>query len=484
MRLIPTQTEIDNATREHNVGNLTAEQCQSTYAELSGKFEKAFGELTEGDSVNWSNVKDFQGKRDDKEQGMRLLNAHRVSVMNHKRELDEVARVKNGLERDQALDALNDMSNREGAKATNIVVDERAVQGEVRNLVRMIADKAGIETGDIKNTAILNAVMDQRNGRGVQDVGLKLGDIMNVLGTGNVGLPVFSQRSPLVVETPFPPSVIDIIPRINVTSDSYEHRRQTTGVLLQEGSAGTPSAKATAVGATAAGASGKEIQPDWETVTTTIRKLLAYVPLTEEQMKDAGTDQYATMELVRELRNSADREVLIGPGGNSRMAGLFGVANTFTTKVQPAAAANNPSFGWISISEAMATIMKDVWSPVDFIIMHPLDWHSYITATDDENRPLVLDKDERKDKTILGVPVLESVNMTQDASQGTVFVGAFRMNSNILDRQQVSVARTDAHDENFIKDVVVVKAGVRMAVLKKRNNAFYSITAFSGKKSV
>jgi len=48
----------------------------------------------------------------------------------------------------------------------------------------------------------------------------------------------------------------------------------------------------------------------------------------------------------------------------------------------------------------------------------------------------------------------------------------------IVARQGMEVAMSDSHDENFVKDIIVMKATVRMGLPIYRATAFAKITNF------
>ena len=75
-----------------------------------------------------------------------------------------------------------------------------------------------------------------------------------------------------------------------------------------------------------------------------------------------------------------------------------------------------------------------------------------------------------------GLPVVPSTEI----SAGTVLVGVFGGGQaiHIVARQGMEVAMSDSHDENFVKDILVMKATVRMGLPIYRATAFAKITNF------
>ena len=76
--------------------------------------------------------------------------------------------------------------------------------------------------------------------------------------------------------------------------------------------------------------------------------------------------------------------------------------------------------------------------------------------------------------SLWGVPVV----MSTEISAGTALVGVFGGGQaiHIVARQGMEVAMSDSHDENFVKDIMVMKASVRLGLPIYRATAFCSIT--------
>ena len=75
-----------------------------------------------------------------------------------------------------------------------------------------------------------------------------------------------------------------------------------------------------------------------------------------------------------------------------------------------------------------------------------------------------------------GVPVVVSTETTAGDAIVGVFGGGQAIH--IVARQGMEVAMSDSHDENFIKDIIVMKATVRMGLPIYRATAFAKITNF------
>jgi HK97 family phage major capsid protein len=136
------------------------------------------------------------------------------------------------------------------------------------------------------------------------------------------------------------------------------------------------------------------------------------------------------------------------------------------------------------VYEAITEIQKDSFLTPDAIIMHPSDWYQLVTevnavTTSGSLNPLFVGAGQFGGgvaPTLWGLPVV----LSTEAGAGTVIVGVFGGGQaiHIVARQGMEVAMSDSHDENFVKDIMVMKASVRMGMPIYRATAFCSITNF------
>ena len=127
-------------------------------------------------------------------------------------------------------------------------------------------------------------------------------------------------------------------------------------------------------------------------------------------------------------------------------------------------------------------IQKDSFLSPDAIIMHPSDWYQTVTevnavTTSGSLNPLFVGAGQfggAVGNTLWGLPVV--LDTTRPA--GTAIVGVFGGGQacHIVARQGMEVAMSDSHDENFVKDIMVMKATVRLGFPVYRPTAFCSIT--------
>jgi len=217
--------------------------------------------------------------------------------------------------------------------------------------------------------------------------------------------------------------------------------------------------------------------------TENIRKIGAFIPMTEELLADVSASQgYIDSRLRLMVRSAISDQILDGAGSGSALTGILNKSgiNTFDYS---SFSGNLKRIG--QVFEAITEIQKDAYMNPDAIIMNPADWYQVVTevnavTTSGSLNPLFVGAGgfgENALPRLWGVPVVVSKEID---TSGTALVGVFGGGQaiHIVARQGMEVSMSDSHDANFTKDIVVMKASVRMGLPIYRATAFCSITNF------
>ena len=204
--------------------------------------------------------------------------------------------------------------------------------------------------------------------------------------------------------------------------------------------------------------------------------------MTDELLADVSASQgYIDSRLKFMVRQAVSDQILEGSGGGASLTGILNKTgiNTF----------NYSSFSGTlkrigQVMEAITEIQKDAFMNPDAIIMHPSDWYQVVTevnavTTSGSLNPLFVGAGtfgEAVAPRLWGLPIVIST----DIASGTALVGVFGGGQaiHIVARQGMEVSMSDSHAENFKKDIIVMKASVRMGLPIYRATAFCSITNF------
>ena len=288
-----------------------------------------------------------------------------------------------------------------------------------------------------------------------------------------------------VTESNFPPAVVRsarieesaqldpyVIPALidTITTDQYQYKYLEETTYTNNSA---PTAEGSALGENALAFTER---------TEEIRKIGAFIPMTEELLADVSASQgYIDSRLRFMVRQTISDQIIGGSGSGVNLTGILNKTgiNSF----------NYSSFSGSlkrigQIFEAITEIQKDAFMNPDAIILHPSDWYQVVTevnavTTSGALNPLFVGAGNFNDAvrpSIWGVPVVVSTETTA----GDCIVGTFGGGQaiHIVARQGMEVAMSDSHDENFVKDIVVMKATVRMGLPIYRATAFAKISNF------
>jgi len=284
------------------------------------------------------------------------------------------------------------------------------------------------------------------------------------------GYPPAVTRSDLVVPSAQrdPQNVLDLIDTITTDSYQYKYLEETTF---------TNNAAATAEGS----ALGESALAFTER-TEDIKKIGGFLPVTEELLADVATVQgYIDSRLRTMVNLSLTDQIMAGSGSGANLTGILNKSgiNTFDFS---SFSGNLKRIG--QIYEAITEIQKDSFLQPDAIIMHPSDWYQVVTevnavTTSGSLNPLFVGAGQFGNgvvQSLWGLPVI--ADTTRPA--GTAVVGVFGGGQaiHLVARQGMEVAMSDSHDANFTKDIMVMKAKVRVGLPIYRATAFCSITNF------
>jgi len=269
-----------------------------------------------------------------------------------------------------------------------------------------------------------------------------------------------AQLDPYVI-----PALIDTI-----TTDQYQYKYLEETTYTNNAA---PTAEGSALGENALAFTER---------TEEIRKIGAFIPMTEELLADVSAAQgYIDSRLRFMVRQTISDQIIGGSGSGVNLTGILNKTgiNAF----------NYSSFSGSlkrigQIFEAITEIQKDAFMNPDAIVMHPSDWYQVVTevnavTTSGALNPLFVGAGSFGDAVtprLWGVPVVSST----ETSAGDCIVGTFGGGQaiHIVARQGMEVAMSDSHDENFVKDIIVMKATVRMGLPIYRAAAFAKITNF------
>ena len=283
------------------------------------------------------------------------------------------------------------------------------------------------------------------NGRGTISV-----TVQNAITTaGNSGGALRRpMRDPEVVGLPEQQLLIrNLIPSIPVDTSSVEYAQQTT--------------RTNSAAPTAEEAQKPESAYAWSLQNVPVQTIAHFVPASRQAMDDLPQLQgLIDSELRYGLDFVEDAQLLAGDGVSPNLSGLITNATAYSGAAE--AKITNPTL-IDKLRVAMLEATLNLY-PADGVILNPEDWMVIETTKDADNRYIFANPAGIAGPVLWGRRVVPSLAMTVDK----FLVGAFRVAATIYDRMDTEVMISSEDRDNFIKNMLTVRAEKRLALAVKR----------------
>lgn len=171
------------------------------------------------------------------------------------------------------------------------------------------------------------------------------------------------------------------------------------------------------------------------------------------------------------LRFKEELQLLSGDGTGANILGLLPQAIAFKPALVLADAT--------PIDRLRLAILQAVLAeyPASAFVLNPIDWTGIELTKDKEGRYIIAQPVNGSGARLWGLPVAE----TQAIAQDTFLTGAFNLGAQIFDRMEVEVLLSTENEDDFIKNMVTIRAEERLALAVYRPEAFVT-GSVSGQK--
>lgn len=269
-------------------------------------------------------------------------------------------------------------------------------------------------------------------------------------------------------------TIRDLLTTGSTESDTIEYVRITgktnnAGMVPEATSSGQPAVYNAPTGPELlAGGYKPESGLALEKVTTTVKTIAHWMPMTKRAASDAGqvrtlVDNFLRYGLVEKLED----QILTGPGTGETFQGIL---NSGVLTVGSAGTDID------AVVDAIRTVRVTGRRRPSAIVFHPNDWYStgFLLAKDSQGRYLVGDPRASLDQlnTLWGMRVVVSEAMTEN----TALVGDFRFGV-LWEREGVSISVTDSHLDFFTRNLLAILAEMRAGFGVLDSQAFCTVTA-------
>lgn len=268
-------------------------------------------------------------------------------------------------------------------------------------------------------------------------------------GAGAAGDLIVPQRQPGIVRQPDRQMTIrDLLTVGRTTSNSIEFV-QETGFT----NAAAPVAE---------GAQKPESSLEFNLQSTPVRTIAHWIQASKQILQDVPALQsYIDTRMRFGLMIVEEDQILSGDGTGQNLLGLIPQATPFDTgRVRPGDTR-------IDIVRRAMTQVRLAEYRADAIVLHPSDWEEIELTKTDDGAYVWANPRGLLGPTLWGLPVID----TTAVEEGEFLVGNFQMAAMLWDREDAVVDISTEDRDNFIKNMVTIRAEERLALEVSRPEA-------------
>jgi hypothetical protein len=225
------------------------------------------------------------------------------------------------------------------------------------------------------------------------------------------------------------------------------------------------------------GAAKTEILFDYSEVDAPVRKIAAFVKVTDELFSDyLAVASYINQRLPYMVEREEENQLLNGTGVAPQMTGILNTAGILTQAI-------GADTGSDALYKAISKLRFTSFFEPDGIVINPTNWQTLRLAKDTAgqylaggpftaaygNGPFV------NIESIWGKPVA----ITPLIAAGTALVGAFRLGAQYFQREGLTIDMTNCDQDDFVKNRMTIRAEERLALAVYRPTAFCTVTGLT-----
>jgi HK97 family phage major capsid protein len=200
-----------------------------------------------------------------------------------------------------------------------------------------------------------------------------------------------------------------------------------------------------------------------ELVDTTVKTLAHYIKASNQVIADVPQLQsYIDGRLRYGLMFVEETQLLAGDGTGQNLLGLIPQATAFNVALLQV-----DDQQWDYIRRAMLQVRIAEYAATG-IVLNPIDWASIETLKDANGRYIFGNPGAATAPQMWGLPVVD----TNAMPAGHFMVGAFAMAAQVFDREDANVQVSTEDQDNFIKNMVTIRAEERLAMAVYRPQSF------------
>lgn len=216
-------------------------------------------------------------------------------------------------------------------------------------------------------------------------------------------------------------------------------------------------------------------------VNEQVGKIAAFFKITDEMLQDTDqAESFLSQRLIAQVGREEENEVLNGTGYPA-LAGILGRSGLATAiSAGTTGTLANPMLLAEAVFKQRTAIRTTAFVEPDAVVMNPTDWQ-YLQLAKDGNSQYYAggpftggygNGGYANVAALWGLPVIQSTRITA----GTALVGAFREGGQLFRRQGITVEMANQNEDDFVNNLITVRAESRSALAIYRPGAFGKVT--------
>jgi len=202
----------------------------------------------------------------------------------------------------------------------------------------------------------------------------------------------------------------------------------------------------------------------WDVATAPVRTIAHWVPVSRQAMDDVPQLQsLVDGELRWGLDDGEEAELLLGDGTGQHLNGLYTQATAYS---QPSGVSVTGETRIDRLRLGILQVELADYAP-DGIVLHPTQWANIELTKDSANGYVFANPQGVAGPILWGKPVVP----TKRIGSGNWMTGGFKLAGQIFDRMDTEVRISDQDRDNFIKNMLTVRAEKRLALVVRRPGA-------------
>lgn len=211
-------------------------------------------------------------------------------------------------------------------------------------------------------------------------------------------------------------------------------------------------------------------------VNEQVGKVAAFFKITDEMMQDVDqAESFLTNRLVAQVAREEENEALNGTGYPA-LAGILGRSGLQTAINVTSGTIADPMLVAIAIHQQVTAIRTTAFVEPDAVVINPSDWEKILLARDQNGQfymggPFFGAYGQGVPSNVASLWGLRVVQSPRIAA-GTALVGGFQEGGQLFRRQGITVEMANQNEDDFVNNLITVRAESRSALAIYRPGAF------------